>query len=188
MTVKRGDAIILMKDICHAAMTANARHIARIAASRHKFTLINVAVLILNTFLGSTLWASVSRDAPVAWVKYMGLALSVIATLVSGMALVLGLADAVKQSLEAAKIYGDIVSTATQFRMSLSADDPLTTATETKLFEIYSRYNTSATKYEDQVVALLHSTWSVTVPADLLAPAPPRREPAPRRHRRQSRA
>src|SRR5690349_8474613 len=135
MSVRREDAKILMRDIARLASDGNDKHLAILSANRRTTIKISILLLAVNTVLTSALWSSLTRDVPVAWVKYLGLALSLVATFASGLVLALDKKRQSELSLEATKGYGNVVFEATKFRIVVDSS-MLSAAEETELIRI----------------------------------------------------
>jgi len=161
MSVRKDDAKILMRDIARLASEGNDKHLAILTSNRQATVKISVLLLAVNTLLTSALWSSLTRDAPAPWVKYSGLALSVIATFASGLMLALDKKRQSEVSLEATKAYGGVVFEATKFRLLVVDSSVLSDGEERELVRIYRLYNDAATKYGDTLVQLqTTSVWS----------------------------
>jgi hypothetical protein len=160
MSVRKDDAKILMRDIARLASEGNDKHLAILTSNRQATVKISVLLLAVNTLLTSALWSSLTRDAPVPWVKYSGLALSVIATFASGLMLALDKKRQSEVSLEATKAYGGVVFEATKFRLMVESSG-LSDGEERELLRIFKLYNDAATKYGDTLAQLqTTSVWS----------------------------
>lgn len=162
MSVGKDDAKILMRDIARLASEGNDKHLTILSSNRRTTIRISVLLLAVNTLLTSALWSSLTRDAPVPWVKYSGLGLSLVATFASGLMLALDKKRQSEVSLEATRSYGNVVFEATKFRLTMESAS-LSSGEERELFRIFKLYNDAATKYGDTLAQLqTTSVWSST--------------------------
>lgn len=160
MSVRKDDAKMLMRDITRLASEGNDKHLGILSSNRTMKIKISILLLAVNTLLTSALWSSLTRDAPVPWVKYSGLGLSLVATFASGLMLALDKKRQSEVSLEATRAYGTVVFEATKFRLIVE-NTVLSDREERELLRIFRMYNDAATKYGDTLAHLqTTSVWS----------------------------
>jgi hypothetical protein len=160
MSVRKDDAKLLMRDIARLASEGNDKHLAILASNRQTTIKLSVLLLAVNTLLTSALWSSLTKDAPVPWVNYTGLGLSLIAMFASGLMLALDKKRQSELSLEATKAYGNVVFEATKFRLVVE-NTVLSAGEERELIRIFKLYNDAATKFGDTLAQLQDtSVWS----------------------------